>query len=236
MSLISTRKMITGMVVLLMAASLSLGQNQAALRPVVITDAGANDTYTGCPTPSVAAYVTNMRVHLYPNTINTGAATVNVCSLGAKTIKKVQGGITTDLEDGDIRAGQLVTLVYDGTNFQLASPIGNFPQQKVEFVFEGGGSTLTTYTTIDKSIDKACTSRYWLLSGDATGNLTVVFEKATFTTSSPSWSTANTLTLTAAQRVENTTAVAFAAKDMVRASVTGTPATITKATVTMRCF
>src|SRR5262252_728736 len=49
---------------------------------------------------------------------NTGAATINVQTLGAKTIKKVQGGITTDLIANDIRAGALVHVCYDGTNMQ----------------------------------------------------------------------------------------------------------------------
>jgi hypothetical protein len=61
------------------------------------------------------------------NTANTGAASLNVNSLGAKTIKKVQGGITTDLDTNDIRSGQFVDCVYDGTNMQMQSTLGNTP-------------------------------------------------------------------------------------------------------------
>jgi hypothetical protein len=50
---------------------------------------------------------------------------VNVDSVGAITIKKVAGGITTDLSDNDIRAGQFVELIYDGTNFQMLTQLGN---------------------------------------------------------------------------------------------------------------
>lgn len=49
---------------------------------------------------------------------NTGAATLNVNSLGAKTIKKFG---TQDLATGDIIAGQMVTVRYDGTYFQISS-------------------------------------------------------------------------------------------------------------------
>jgi hypothetical protein len=58
-------------------------------------------------------------------TANTGAASLDPCGFGAKTIKKVAGGITTDLADNDIRSGQFVELVYDGTNMQMQSTLGN---------------------------------------------------------------------------------------------------------------
>lgn len=93
-------------------------------------DAGANDTYA-CNitdgTNNLQAYVTGMPYRFKANTANTGAATINFNSLGAKTIKKVAGGITTDLADNDIRAGQWVDLVYDGTNMQCSACSGNAP-------------------------------------------------------------------------------------------------------------
>lgn len=49
---------------------------------------------------------------------NTGACTLNVNGLGAKAIKK---NVSEDLITGDILAGQLITVEYDGTNFQLIS-------------------------------------------------------------------------------------------------------------------
>jgi len=88
-------------------------------------DAGANDTYAITLSPAPAGYVTGAHYRFKANTVNTGAATINVNSLGAKTIKKAAGGITTDLADNDIRAGQFVDLVYDGTNMQMQSLLGN---------------------------------------------------------------------------------------------------------------
>ena len=49
----------------------------------------------------------------------TGAATLNVNSLGAKTIVK---GVNTTLLDGDIAASMFCTVIYDGTNFVLQNP------------------------------------------------------------------------------------------------------------------
>lgn len=88
-------------------------------------DAGSNDTYVATLDPAPAAYVTGEHYRFKANTANTGACTISFNGLGAKAIKKVAGGITTDLADNEIRAGQWVDLTYDGTNMQMASPSGD---------------------------------------------------------------------------------------------------------------
>jgi len=47
---------------------------------------------------------------------NTGSSTLNINSLGAKTLKKA---VSTNLASGNILAGQCHVLIYDGTNFQV---------------------------------------------------------------------------------------------------------------------
>lgn len=81
-------------------------------------DAGSTDDYAVTLAPVPTAYFIGMVVRFKANTANTGAATLNVNSLGAKTIVKSKDNT---LEDSDIKAGQLVTVVYDGTNFQMES-------------------------------------------------------------------------------------------------------------------
>jgi hypothetical protein len=93
--------------------------------PVFAADAGANDTYSATLSPAISSYVTGTHYRFKANTANTGACTINFNGIGAKTIKKVGGGITTDLADNDIRANQWVELVYDGTNMQMVSQLGN---------------------------------------------------------------------------------------------------------------
>lgn len=88
-------------------------------------DAGSTDTYVCNPSPALTAYATGTGYRFKANTVNTGPATINLNSLGAKTIVKAAGGITTALIDGDIKAGQWVDLVYDGTNMQMQSTSGN---------------------------------------------------------------------------------------------------------------
>lgn len=51
---------------------------------------------------------------------NTGASTLNVNSKGAKAIKK---NVSEDLVAGEILAGQMITVQFDGTNFQLIKDI-----------------------------------------------------------------------------------------------------------------
>lgn len=83
-------------------------------------DAGGDDTYEVTLTPAPTAYYAGMEVNFKPTTANTGACTLNVNGLGAKTIKK---NVSSDLATGDILAGQLVKVIYDGTNFQMVSDI-----------------------------------------------------------------------------------------------------------------
>lgn len=86
---------------------------------VYAADAEASDTYVITVTPAPSAYVTGQVFRFRANTANTGAATLNVNSLGAKTIVKNNN---ETLADNDIKANQLVEVIYDGTNFQLLSP------------------------------------------------------------------------------------------------------------------
>ncbi|MFA6916993.1 MAG: hypothetical protein WC222_11390 [Parachlamydiales bacterium] len=85
-------------------------------------DTEASDTYVITLTPAITAYVAGMYICFKANTVNTGAATINVNGLGAKTIVKQ---VSTALVDGDILAGMLCMIVYDGTNFVLINPVVN---------------------------------------------------------------------------------------------------------------
>jgi hypothetical protein len=88
-------------------------------------DAGSNDTYACNLTPAPAAYITGAHYQFKANTANTTGATINFNTLGDIAIVKVAGGITTALATNDIRVGQVVSLMYDGTNMQMQSTLGN---------------------------------------------------------------------------------------------------------------
>lgn len=86
-------------------------------------DGGSTDAYAITPDPAITAYVAGQTFNVLCPTANTGACTLNVCELGAKDIKK---NVSEDLETGDILANQVVTVIYDGTNFQLLSNVKQF--------------------------------------------------------------------------------------------------------------
>jgi len=85
------------------------------------SDSEATDTYIITLDPAPTAYYTGMPVIFKANTINTGACTINVNGLGAKSIKV---NVDNDPNNGDIQSGQMVSLIYDGTNFQMQSQKG----------------------------------------------------------------------------------------------------------------
>lgn len=81
---------------------------------------GSADTYTLAANQTLSAYYEGLKLTFEVTATNTGPSTLNVDSLGAKTIMKY-GGV--ELEANDIGAGEMVTVVYDGTNFQLVTPV-----------------------------------------------------------------------------------------------------------------
>jgi len=93
------------------------GQLQAGA--TTIATVTGTDTLTGSLTPAIAAYATGNLFSFVAANTNTGAATINLNSLGAKSITK-QG--STALVAGDIVSGQLYLIEYDGTRFQLLNP------------------------------------------------------------------------------------------------------------------
>lgn len=95
-----------------------------AAQQVTLSSSGT-DSFVGTAGVTSTAYIAGRSYSFVANNANTGAASLDVDGLGATTIVKVSGGITTTLADNDIRSGQVVTVAYDGTNFQLQSTLGN---------------------------------------------------------------------------------------------------------------
>lgn len=85
-------------------------------RLTYLTAGGAADAITVTLDPVPAAYVEGLRLVVKIASTNTGAATINVNALGNKSIKRPDG---TALQAGDLTAGNVIDLVYDGTNFKI---------------------------------------------------------------------------------------------------------------------
>ena len=114
------------------------------------TYGGSSNAYTAT-SPSghaVASYAAGVLYMLAANHTNSGAASLNVDGLGAKSIKTADGG---DVLSGDIVSGGRYLLVYDGTNFQIVNTIGGGAYQALD-------ATLTAWAALVGSADQI---GYW---------------------------------------------------------------------------
>jgi hypothetical protein len=98
------------------------------------------DTLLGSLSPALTTYVTGAVYYFIAPATNTGAVTLNIDTLGAKNVTR-DG--TTALVAGDIVSGEMVAVVYDGTRFQLISPVNSFTNLNVSGTLTvAGNSTL----------------------------------------------------------------------------------------------
>jgi hypothetical protein len=84
-------------------------------------DTGTANAYVVTLNPALTQYVTGMPIYFQAANTSTGPSTININSLGFKTIKK---NGASDLVSGDIQSGQIVAVVYDGAYMQLIGPDG----------------------------------------------------------------------------------------------------------------
>lgn len=113
------------------------------------TDSGAANAYVVAPQTSFnspTAYKNGMLVRFRPANANTLASTVNVNSLGVKSIKKADG--STDVAAGDIVTSEDLEVRYDGTNFRLTGSSGLVSSSVVNIVNTQVTSTATGTTVI----------------------------------------------------------------------------------------
>jgi hypothetical protein len=105
----------------------------------VLSSVSGTDTIIASSSPTITAYATGARFQFVAAGANTTTTpTLNINGLGAKNIKKV-GAIS--LLVGDIASGQMVDVIYDGTQFQLQSPQLQFGKNIQTFTNPGGTFT-----------------------------------------------------------------------------------------------
>lgn len=98
----------------------SYGDVQDNKGQYVASVGGTADVITLSPTIAITAYAAGQRFTFIAGASNTGATTVNVSGVGAKSIVR-QDGANTALSAGDITSGTIVDIEYDGTRFLLLS-------------------------------------------------------------------------------------------------------------------
>lgn len=115
------------------------------------TVTGTADAIVLTPAPPITAYVAGQTFRFITSGTNTGAVTVAISGLAAKSITKLG---TTALAAGDLLVSTMASITYDGTRFILASPSADV--------------TLTgTQTLTNKTLTAP------VLSGTATGTYTL---------------------------------------------------------------
>jgi hypothetical protein len=83
---------------------------------------GTGSAYEVVLNPTPTTLNAGMFIRMKAPLQNTGLATINVNSLGIKSIKRIDGN---DLKQSDIPQNGLVTLIYDGVNFELTNAIAD---------------------------------------------------------------------------------------------------------------
>jgi len=124
----------------------TLGQVQSTTVKLIGSISGT-DTITGSLTPSLAAYAAGQMFYFVAAGDNTGAVTLNINSLGAKSVTK---NGTTALSAAEIKSGQTVAVIYDGTRFQMVNPavfnLTGFTGASNTGLGVGAGDSITTGT------------------------------------------------------------------------------------------
>lgn len=104
---------------------------------------GSANAFVVTYAPAPTALVIGQHYPFIANFGITGAATLNINSLGAKPVTK-NGAVA--LASGDIASGAIVDTVYDGTNFQMVSMISSSGAGTVTEIKTNNGVTGGTIT------------------------------------------------------------------------------------------
>lgn len=109
-------------------------------------DTGAANAYVITLAPAPTAYAAGQTFVFKAANTNTTTSTLNVNGLGAKTIKSNVGGAA--LAAGQITAGDMVRVAYDGTDFKMVTGVTVAAVQGATFNYavSGGAANVQTLT------------------------------------------------------------------------------------------
>ena len=129
--------------------AINAGQLQDGGLVFQATDSGAADAYVIALSPAITAYVAGQEIAFKAAYASTGASTLNVNGLGTKNIKKKND---QNIAAGDIEAGAIVKVFYDGTSFQMISQLGTSAGSMSSFTLtgdSGSNQTISDAETLD---------------------------------------------------------------------------------------
>jgi hypothetical protein len=148
-----------------------LQQIQSGLSSYLTAVSGTNAIIGTLSSPALSAYVAG-NVFVFTSTgTNTGAATININAIGAKTINKDGAALVA----GDIVSGRSYEIIYDGTNFNLISGAGinSSSIQNQTYTYFTTGGTSTAYTlTPSPAVTALAAGQLFLVNFNATAGAT----------------------------------------------------------------
>jgi hypothetical protein len=127
-----------------------------------LTAVAGTNAITATGPLSLASISAGDRFYFVPAVTNTGAVTINISGLGVQPITKYG---STNLEAGDLVAGQMALIVYDGSLFQLLNP------RKFDTTQTVPAANLTGTVAIANGGTAATTAAQALINLGATGRL-----------------------------------------------------------------
>lgn len=192
---------------------------------------------------------TNMVGYLAYDGTNVRILNSNTLKVNGNTLAAAAGTATVTLPNStDTLVGRATTdtltnkTLAGSTNTVGGAQAQNVPVSAIGYVFDGGGSVLTTGVKGDLLIPFACTINSVTLEADQSGSIVIDIWKKTYTLDSPP-TVANTITasalptLAAHQSTQDTTltgwTTAIAANDMLRFNINSVT-TCTRVTLTLK--
>jgi len=127
-----------------MRSSRGANKRQAVQHNAFYTSTGSANAYVLTYAQAPEQIFKGQKFAFFANHTNTGAATLNINSLGAKAI--VQNDTIAALKAGQIISGMAVIVYYDGTRFRLISSSKadpDFTGTVTASLFSGSGASLT---------------------------------------------------------------------------------------------
>lgn len=85
-----------------------------------IADSGSTNHIVGAFSPTISSLTAGLVLEVKIANTNTGATDFQVNSISAKAVHRIDGSA---LRAGDVLAGEMAILLYDGTAFQLLNPV-----------------------------------------------------------------------------------------------------------------
>lgn len=134
-------------------------------------DTGTVNAYVATPAVALTAYHTGTHISMQATNTNTGPSTINVSGLGVKQIVRADG---TALTAGDIVAGQVLDLTYDGVAFRLAMAFADIsPAGVASKIALAGAITINGLLTVNANtvVSGSVTAGSFAASGNISGNV-----------------------------------------------------------------